>query len=195
MEAPRLVGVVLAAGRSTRAGGPKALARYGQATFLERAVATLREGGCAQVTVVLGAHGPAIRARGVDAQLVENTDLEAGMLHSLQLGLEPLPAGGAQGVAVCLVDHPAVQATTVRELAGRLWATGAEVAFPTYRGLRGHPFVLAPAAVAAVLAAAPPATVRTALAGLAACTVEVDDPGVLQDLDLREDVERVAGGG
>ena len=51
-----VAGLVLAAGAGTRMGGPKALVHDPDGTsWLVRAVSSLADGGCAGVTVVLGA--------------------------------------------------------------------------------------------------------------------------------------------
>ena len=49
-------GLLLAAGEGRRMGMPKALVREADGTsWLHRSLAALRDGGCAEVTVVLGA--------------------------------------------------------------------------------------------------------------------------------------------
>ena len=54
-------GLLLAAGAGRRMGMPKALMSDDAGSWLVRGVATLRDGGCTRVTVVLGAE--ADRAR------------------------------------------------------------------------------------------------------------------------------------
>ncbi|MBI5481849.1 MAG: NTP transferase domain-containing protein, partial [Deltaproteobacteria bacterium] len=152
----RVEGLVLAAGHSSRAGGPKALARLDGRTLLARAVETLRAGGCAEVTVVVGAapgaHTNELEAVASGARVVRNEAVDRGMLWSLQLGLRAAQPRAPDAVVVSLVDHPHVTADTVRALLGRLG--GAALARPTLRGERGHPFVLGAQALDPVLAAA-----------------------------------------
>ena len=59
-------GIVLAGGRSSRMGRPKALLTLGAGaeTFFDRVTRTLLQGGAEEVVVVVGAGGDAIRARG-----------------------------------------------------------------------------------------------------------------------------------
>ena len=82
-------GLVLAAGAGTRAGGPKALRRdEAGSPWLQLAVTALRAGGCADVTVVLGAG--AAEARSLvpdDVAVVVADDWQQGLSASLRAGL------------------------------------------------------------------------------------------------------------
>src|SRR3954467_15095550 len=91
-------------------GRPKALVTDGGGSWLVRGVATLRDGGCQHVTVVLGAE--AARARplleGLDVRVVVADDWAEGMGPPLRAGLRALAAAPADsgGVVVSLVDRP-----------------------------------------------------------------------------------------
>ncbi|GAA3706868.1 nucleotidyltransferase family protein [Zhihengliuella alba] len=139
-------GLLLAAGAGTRLGrGPKALLPFRGRTLVEALAGELRAGGCAEVTVVLGAGAEEVRRLpGLhDCNLVENPRWRNGMGGSLQVGLASTPAD--HHVLVALVDQPGVGAAIVERLLGahrpgRVTAAG-------YRGRdgelrRGHPLVL-----------------------------------------------------
>lgn len=130
-----VAGLVLAAGAGTRLGTPKALVDLGGRSLLDRAVATLREGGCDPVLAVLPPGLPV--PTGVDA--VPNPAWRTGMGSSLRLGLSRLTS---DAVVVLLVDTPLVGPGAVRRLASA-HAAGAGVAVATYAGRRGHPVLLA----------------------------------------------------
>ncbi len=89
-------------------GTPKALLRAPDGTsWVERAVRALRDGGCAEVTVVLGAELPrtAPLLTGLDARIVAAADWAEGLGASLRAGLgELLRSSDAPSVAVILVD-------------------------------------------------------------------------------------------
>lgn len=165
--------IVLAAGRSTRMGHPKALTRVGAVTALERIVDACRSLGLA-VTVV-APHGVALPE--VDARVVVNADPDAGRTRSLQLGLR----GDA---LVWPVDHPLASVDTAR----RILARAGDWVVPTHEGRGGHPIVLRGAAVTAVERAPGSAALRDVLrgAGLDATRVPVDDAGILLNLDTPE---------
>ena len=87
-----VAGLVLAAGGGRRYGGPKALVRHEGSLLVERAVATVRDGGCSPIVVVLGAAAAEVRAQAQlgDATLVDNEGWKSGMGSSLRVGLEAL---------------------------------------------------------------------------------------------------------
>ena len=72
------VGVVLAGGAGRRFGGPKALALLDGQRLVDRAVATLRAGGCNEVIAVAGA----VPLRDVDGRVATNVDWPTGMASS-----------------------------------------------------------------------------------------------------------------
>lgn len=137
-----VAGLLLAAGAGRRYGMPKALVRHGGSLLVERAFATLRDGGCDPVVVVLGAAADEVRTRAElpGSVIVVNPDWATGMGSSLQVGLEALAATNATAVVVLLVDTPGVTSVAVARLAG--FATPDALAVATYQGQRGHPVLL-----------------------------------------------------
>jgi nicotine blue oxidoreductase len=133
---------VLAAGGGRRYGGPKALVRHEGSLLVERAVATVRAGGCAPIVVVLGAAAAEVRAQArlTDVTIVENAGWKAGMGSSLRTGLDALAATDADAVVVLLVDTPGVTSEAVRRVTEK---DGRDVlAAATYGNRRGHPVLL-----------------------------------------------------
>lgn len=137
------VGVLLAAGASSRFGSPKALAMHKGQSFVARGVRALWS-ACDRVVVVLGADAARLQrsieaefvalaesgglmpearlagAKGADALEVHFTTNRAwkrGMLSSAQAGLASAIELRARAVLVLPVDHPGVRAATVMELA------------------------------------------------------------------------------
>jgi CTP:molybdopterin cytidylyltransferase MocA len=142
-----VAGVVLAAGAGTRFGGPKALARLDGERLVDRAVATLRHGGCSDVLVVQGAEP----LDDVDGAVVDNALWHTGMGSSLRVALRNLASSDADAAVILLVDTPWVGSAAVARLLGALAGAGATGAAPsgplaaqaTYGGLPGHPVLLA----------------------------------------------------
>ena len=121
-----VAGLLLAAGAGTRMGRPKALVHDDDGPWLGRGVATLTGGGCATVTVVLGAGAddavPLLDGLGVD--LVLAADWAEGMSASLRAGLQALAGSAATACLVHLVDLPDVTPAVVARLRRRRPPTG-----------------------------------------------------------------------
>lgn len=165
-------GVVLAAGRSSRMGRPKALLPAGGGeTFLSRIVRTLREGGVRDVVVVAASDGPlreiraalaslapgapdtggaALSGASPDARIVLNPDPSRGQLSSLLCGLEAVDQPNVSAMLLTLVDIPLVESATVRALLDAYANTRAPVVRPVQADpavgeahrRHGHPVIL-----------------------------------------------------
>jgi molybdenum cofactor cytidylyltransferase len=189
-------GLILAAGESRRMGSPKALLEYQGETFLDRLIGLLSR-QCAPVIAVLGAGEQTIRAglrRAGQARLVSNPDFRLGQTTSLQCGLRAVP-GEAEGVVFTLVDHPAVTPETIAALLACRQA--APLRIPRFQGRRGHPIWMAPALIPEFLALPASSSAREVVARHAAeiACVDVDDPGILADIDDAEAYRRLLAGG
>jgi molybdenum cofactor cytidylyltransferase len=185
-----IAGIILAAGESRRMGSPKALLDFGGETFLDHLIASLA-GLCTPVIVVLGYGAEEIRAglRAADKALfVVNADYRLGQFSSMQCGLRAVPSE-ASGVIFSLVDHPAVQPSTLTRLA----ASQAPLAIPRLQGRRGHPIFFSRPLLAEFLALPPDASAREVVDRHAADVeyIDVDDPGILQDIDDPEAYRRL----
>ena len=149
-------GLVLAAGRGRRAGGPKALRSDAAGRpWVVRAVDTLRAGGCGSVLVVAGAAADEVRAvlAAEDVHVVPAANWDQGMGTSLRAGLAALDSTDAQIACVHLVDLPDVGSDVVARLLTT--AVGVDtLARATYASGPGHPVLLGRAHWPAVRTAA-----------------------------------------
>lgn len=187
-----VAGVILAAGGGTRLGGrPKALLTVDGELFVERAVRTMREGGCAEVVVVLGHEAAEVRRAATlsGVHLVDNPDWSTGLGSSFRAGLGAVPAG-CTAAAILLVDQPFVGAEAVRAVLAA-HERGAEIVTAAYAGRRGHPVLLAarhwPAAAASAHGDRGARAFLDAHAA-EAVTVPCDDLGDPRDVDTPEDL-------
>jgi CTP:molybdopterin cytidylyltransferase MocA len=134
----KAAGVLLAAGAGTRYGMPKVLA--GNGDWLNRAVAALDRGGCADVVVVLGAAGADAVEMPAASRTVVAADWADGLSASLRAGLR---AVDADFVVVHLVDTPDVGGDVVRRVLDAALTSPSGLARAIYQGRPGHPVVLA----------------------------------------------------
>lgn len=192
-----VAGLLLAAGEGRRMGIPKALLRDPHGVpYLDRAVGCLLDGGCATVTVVLGASADEARALLDDAGWVEDdavavieaADWSTGMGASLRAGLASLSASDSVAALVTLVDLPDVGDDVVR----RLLADPAgpdTLARAAYDGKPGHPVLLGREHWAGVVGTAQgDRGARDYLATHDVRAVECGDLATGRDLDLPSDL-------
>lgn len=196
-----LTGLVLAAGRSTRMGRPKAVLpdRAGEA-FVVRIVRTIGGAGLSRVLVVTAPGTHAAIEAALTAALREHHDLPAvrlvvnpepdrGQLSSLLAGLEA--AGDVDALLVTLVDVPFVAPSTVAAVVEAHARTRAPIVRPARGGRHGHPVifdrVLFDALRAAPLEAGARHVVRAHEA--AVVNVPVDDDGAFLDVDTPGDYQ------
>lgn len=190
-----IAGLVLAAGESRRMGQDKALLEYQGRTFLEAILGNLRDAGISRVVVVLGHHADrisnAVRLEG--AEMVINADYRLGQTSSLQTGLRALDSSGVAGVMLCLVDHPMASAGVMRQLQDAFRQMGAPVVIPVHQERRGHPVLISRALFKELLALDPAQGANTVIHKYrnAAYLAEVDDAGVLLDIDEPGDYQNL----
>ena len=120
----------------------------------------------------------------VDAELGMGHSLAAGVAHELQ----------ASGWVVALADMPNVRPQTVRAIAQAL-SLQRGIVVPYFHSERGHPVAFGEAfrdellalhgdnGARAVLHAHPDKVHR----------LQVDDPGIVQDIDTPEDLQKLSG--
>ncbi len=191
MNAP-LEGILLAAGESRRMGYPKPLLEIDGGTFIERAAQSMLSVADSLV-VVLGAHAARIRPRvppDPRIRIVENPDYARGQLSSLKAAIRSF-GPGVGAALVHLADHPTVRPETFRLLVDAYRRSPRPIMIVRYRGRRGHP-VMFDRAVFAELLDAPESEgarfVVNAEPGRVGY-VDVDDAGVVLDLDTPSDLE------
>jgi CTP:molybdopterin cytidylyltransferase MocA len=190
--------MLLAAGAGRRMGGPKALLRDANGVpFLDRCVGALLDGGCADVTVVLGAGAAEARqlldeagwTTDPDVSIVVAGDWDEGMGASLRSGLASLAGSSHDAALVTLVDLPDVGANVVRRV---LAAGGGPEALvrASYGGCPGHPVLLGRAHWAGVAESAHgDRGARGYLATRAATTCECGDLATGRDVDHPSDLD------
>jgi molybdenum cofactor cytidylyltransferase len=136
--------IVLAAGRSTRMGGPnKLLAEISGKPLVRIAAEQALASRARPVIVVTGHQRGDVEAalKGLPVTFTHNPDYAQGLSTSLKAGLAALPAE-VDGAIVCLGDMPQVDAALIERLIAAFDPEkGALVVVPTIAGKRGNPVV------------------------------------------------------
>ncbi|AEB57230.1 nucleotidyltransferase family protein [Ectopseudomonas mendocina] len=185
----RVAALMLAAGYSRRFGADKRRATLADGRSLLAASLTLPCSMLEEVWLVLR---PDEAPTGMDlptgVRVVQNAASAQGMGHSLAAGAERLLAeSNADAVAIFLADMPSIHRDSLETLIAHSSANN--IVLPSYQGKRGHPVLFGRnfwpqlATLSGDAGAKPvlqqnPNAVRI---------VELDDPGVLQDIDTQED--------
>lgn len=188
----RLGAVVLAAGASIRMGRPKGALRWRGLTLLEHAIRQARAARAQPRVVVLGAH--ALRVPPGEP-VVEHPGWPEGPLSSLQAGLRVLDEGGpVAGMLVLTVDRPRVSDETLVALREAFEVAPDRISQPRHEGRRGHPMIWPAAALERMRHLPPTASRRDLLTGpdaMPRALVDVDDVGVIDNIDRPEDLARL----
>jgi molybdenum cofactor cytidylyltransferase len=177
-------GLILAAGESRRMGSPKALLEFQGETFLDRLIGLFAR-RCSPVIAVLGARREIVRAglrRTGEALLIDNPNFRLGQFTSMQCGLRAVPAD-ADSVLFTLVDHPAVTPATIAALLD--CCAHAPLRIPRFAGRGGHPIWISKSLMPEFLALPARSSAREVVTRHTGETayIDVDDPGILADVD------------
>ncbi len=191
MTAERIAGIILAAGFSARMAGEfKPLLPLGMETILERVVRLFQRNGIDDIRVVTGHRAAELNPvlRSLEVESVYNEDYRQGMLSSVKAGLRSLRSEG-DGFFLQPVDIPLVRPQTPPALLNAFHAGKGKIFYPTFRGRRGHPPLIAGEYVEPLLAWDGEGGVRAFLERFDSDAVEVQvaDEYVLFDLDTPAD--------
>jgi molybdenum cofactor cytidylyltransferase len=185
-----IAAIVLAAGQSKRMGRPKQLLPLGEYTILERVLQVFRESRVDRTVVVLGAGASKVRRslKLLDEAVVVNRAYQEGMSGSLKAGLRAVE-DEADAVIIALGDQPFLSPGTVDLMIETYRRKKAFVVVPVYRGRRGNPVLFDRTLFPQLDGIAGDVGAKSVVASNEANLVEaeVDDEGVVLDIDTPED--------
>jgi CTP:molybdopterin cytidylyltransferase MocA len=174
--------VILAAGRSTRAEGPKALRRIGDRSWIEALVLHYGALGAVRIAVTWNpsvSHDIAI-SRYRDVTIVDNHEWSRGMRHSAALGIAAVGTELPLLLApVDTVPPKALLAATLLEAIGR----GAPAAAPSFEGKGGHPVALSARLAASLTRHGEDVPLDSFLRDSGLEKVPCDDPDTVRNLN------------
>ncbi|HWO95808.1 MAG TPA: nucleotidyltransferase family protein [Bacillus sp. (in: firmicutes)] len=184
--------IVLAAGYSSRANAFKMTLPLGPMTVLEQTISKF-EGLCSRVIVVAGFQAEIIQeemanissksAYSFQIKFVYNENFNQGMFHSIRKGCSEV---NAPTFFITPGDCPLVKKETVQLIAKHK----GNVVIPSFNYKGGHPIKLSSEVKRKILETDPESNLRVVLGGYEKKYINVDDPGVLMDVDTPEDYQK-----
>ena len=192
-----VVGVILAAGASSRMGLPKALLPHpvSRRSFVRHLVEVFKAAGTDEI-IVVGRPGDAaleLEAGASGARFEPNPDPSRGQLSSLLVGVDRAESLAASGILSTPVDMPGISSSVVAAVIAAARQGSYPLVRPTHQGRGGHPVYFSrtlfdelrrtdPTLGARGVVRADPARVLD---------LEVGDPGILVDVDTPDDYSRL----
>jgi molybdenum cofactor cytidylyltransferase len=190
---PTVVGVLLAAGGSSRFGERnKLLAEIDGEPLVRRAARTLLDSRVSRVVAVLGHQSDAVRDAlpDFDVAFVANDAYERGLSTSVERGARAAADGDADAAMFLPGDMPFVDSATVDLLVDGFAGGVADAMAAAYRGQRGNPVLFGADHFDALCAVDGDIGGRDILLD-SGVLLETDDAGVVMDIDTQDDLERV----
>ncbi|MFW6285405.1 MAG: nucleotidyltransferase family protein [Bacillota bacterium] len=181
-------GIVLAGGYSSRVNANKmALIYHGKPLILSTIEAMKPH--VSRVVVVSGHHHGSLRLllKGMpEVTLVKNPNYDEGMFSSIKVGMQHTNGD----VFIIPGDCPMVNPKTYEQLK----KGDQPIRVPAHEGKRGHPIFIASTLRNALLQAPNSTNLKTFRDAQGFETIAVDDPGILIDVDTKEDYDRITKG-
>ncbi|UIP00450.1 nucleotidyltransferase family protein [Halobaculum sp. CBA1158] len=195
-RSPRVAGVVLAGGTSSRFGAAnKLLATVEGEPLVRRALRTLTAAELDPVIVVVGHEAEAVREALPDdgERVVEADDYATGQAASVRRGIAAVVDAADDAAAATFLpgDMPFVDAETVRTLVDAYAAGAGDALAPAHEDRRGNPVLFDRRHFEALAGIEGDTGGRAVLLGSDdAALVAVDDRGVAVDVDTPADLAR-----
>lgn len=187
--------ILLAAGQGLRMGGPnKLLLPFKGSTVLEATLEQICKADIGSVIVVTGHQREALLPllSNYPVQEVFNPEYPSGMTSSIQAGVRE--AAGA-GYMICLSDMPMISAAAYQRLRDRFWeglnTDNQIIVMPRFENTKGNPVIFSATYREEILRHREPEGCRGIVQSNSARVlwVDMEDFGVLRDLDTPEDYE------
>jgi len=193
--APRMAGIVLAAGTASRMGRNKLVLPVQGKPMVAHAVEAAAAAGLDPVIVVTG-HESAVVRRAVGktpVTFVQNDDFARGLSTSLRAGIAAVPPE-CEGAVLLLGDMPGITAPRIEKVVKAFDpADDRAICVATAQGERGHPVLWGRQFFPELEALEGDVGARAVMSRYPAlvCDVEADDDAPLADIDTPEALEAI----
>jgi molybdenum cofactor cytidylyltransferase len=184
-------------------GRAKQLLSLGGSTVLAQTLENVRSAAVDEIVLVLGSSAEAIRSQLSPSlplfghlKVVVNQAYGQGMASSLRVGLAALDQD-CDAALIVLGDQPLVRSRTLSQIVDTYCRSGAQIVIPSFHGTRGNPVLLDRSVFSEAMGLKGDIGCRAIfgnhLEGIV--NVEVEDMGILLDIDDQDDYERLRGEG
>jgi molybdenum cofactor cytidylyltransferase len=185
--------VVLGAGRSSRFGGVKQLLKVGKKTLLETVVGKFLVSRVGEVVVVLGYRADEI-IRTCDfggARVVVNRNFEAGLSSSIRVGIDAVDPR-TDAAVLAHGDQLQLSVRTINKLVRKYSEVGGPIVAPYFQRRRGNPILFDRSLFAELRNVRGDNGAKEMIDRMEekVVRVQVEDLGVLLDIDTEEDYRR-----
>jgi molybdenum cofactor cytidylyltransferase len=181
VTALEITGLVLAAGRSSRAGVYKMTHMLMDKPVIEHVIDAMFT-VCANVRIVTGFEADRLfylKHKYPNLELVHNGLYDEGMFGSVKVGISGL---SCDRVFITPGDCPAAPPRVYSDML----SVGADIAVPAFGGIKGHPVLLSKKAAADILDCGF-ISLKEFISSYGYAVCETCDPGILLDLDCPGD--------
>lgn len=182
--------IILAAGESKRMKVPKMLLPFNGKTMIEKVIGNVSGSEVINTLVVLGSFRDEILdvIRNLPVKHCYNERYRDGMLSSVQCGLRNLPVS-YDAVLIFPGDQPLIAPFVTNKIIEAYRKTGKGIIIPVYMKKRGHPLLVDRKYRELIYILNPEKGLRSLAAGNSGDVLEVpvNTPGILKDIDTKED--------
>ncbi len=190
-----IIGIVLAAGNSSRFGDKnKLLSNWDDNPLVWYATQTLANSVVDTIVVVVGYEADRVTRviEEFNVQIVRNTEYEAGQATSVKRGLAVARDYGADAAIFSLGDMPKVSVASIDRLVAAYQADIGDALAAAYNGVRGNPVLFGARHFSELGDVSGDRGGRDILlSDERSALVETDDPGVLLDVDSHRDLAKL----
>ena len=174
--------VLLAAGRSSRLGTPKALIKMGNGTLVGWLASRVEATGARIVIVTREEIFGEVRASVGNIPVIVNEDPESGRTGTIQVGIRHLreTIEGDMRVLVVPVDRPGFSDSTLQTISSSIVSSS-----PSNFGRGGHPLIVCGRDITHILSSAPDVPLNEIVKSV---KVDVGDTHLHLNIDTPEDL-------
>jgi molybdenum cofactor cytidylyltransferase len=190
-----VVGIILAAGESSRFGQIKQLAEYSGKTFIENVVETALQSALSSLVVVIGANrqliNPILEKYNDKVIIVENTAWKNGQSSSIRVAINSIENLYAAAALFLLVDQPQIQLALINALIEQYCQKSPQILAPFFGERRGNPVLFDQTCFASLSQLQGDQGGRGIFAEFSVSRLEWQDDSILLDVDSSKDYKKL----